>query len=308
MAPRSISLLTAVLASCAIGAWTRAESAPVTTEVLASAATRPIRQESCEYYLGDTKITIIKHSKDGPCKLTFFHPHGDEEISLEAALDVIRRNGGRVLEIKNGDRDLTFSTGGKRFLIDPNRLFTEEGIKKDLRDKDLHDKNGDPIHDPAATAVAAVEKFSTQLLKLLTDASGKLFWIGVHNNRPGHLTVNNILPHAKPAEIFRNPSLPANDFFLTTRESDFEKLKGAHYNVALQNYDTVDKDGSLSVYCQGKDVHIPYFTVEAGRAHDRLDPEIRMIEALVTLAGSAPLPGPLVDPPHPKKDRQSGGN
>ena len=307
LSPYRMAILAVIVASCGATIRIRAEtplaanakSSPAPARTAAQAPAPPLPQKAFTFKLGDSTVTIIEHSQAGPCKLTFFGPHGNEKTSVRAALEVIRHTGGRVLEIKNDDRYLTFTTGGKKFVIDPNRIFSEEGIKKTLI-----------LNNSAAlsdAAVAAVGAFSKQVLDLLKSESGNP-WVAVHNNYPGRLNLNNVLTGAQAKEIFPNRALPLNDFFLVTQKSEFDKLKGAGYNVVLQNNQAVKDDGSLSVYCGQKG--LAYINVEA--QHGRFAPQVRMIEAVVSLTGSGHLPAPVVAADagalQPKKDGQATEN
>jgi hypothetical protein len=81
--------------------------------------------------LGDEKV-IVQVEKNGPGKV-FVHLHQNETTALKAAKSVVQNNHGTVITLKHrGQRNIVFNLNGWRYEFDPNRMFTDGGIKKSL--------------------------------------------------------------------------------------------------------------------------------------------------------------------------------
>src|SRR5262245_17517946 len=89
------------------------------------ANTYPIR-------LGDTRIFVIRQFV-GKGK-TLVHLHENEATALEAAVFYLNCRGGTLITLKHsGERNVVFYLKRRRYEFDPNRIFTDRGIKKSLK-------------------------------------------------------------------------------------------------------------------------------------------------------------------------------
>lgn len=207
--------------------------------------------------VGDEKVEI-KHSV-GRGK-TFIHVHHNEQTALKAAQEVVRREGGSIITlVHSGGRNIVFHLNNKRYEFDPNRIYTDVGIKKTLLS----------LSQYSPEAHKEVKKLANKIKQLLPK--GKV--IAVHNNEsyslkdylPGNLLESDAQAvHILPRNYFRN-------FYLVTKISDFLRLKSKGYNGVLQKPSATD-DGSLSVYLAKND----YINVEAG--YDQLFEQIKMLQ------------------------------
>jgi hypothetical protein len=146
----------------------------------------------------------------------------------------------------------------KRYEFDPNRIFTDKGIKKTLTQFGSY----------SPQAHKEVSKLAHKIKQLLPK--GKV--IAVHNNAayslkdylPGHdLACDAQAMHKNPDKYYRN-------FYLVTRSTDFLRIKMNGYNGVLQKPSARD-DGSLSVLLAKSE----YINVEAG--YDQLSEQIKML-------------------------------
>lgn len=197
--------------------------------------------------LGDTRV-IIETTKHGIGK-TFVHVHQNETTALQAAKHVVQTDGGSVMTlIHPGQRNIVFHLNHQRYEFDPNRIFTDAGIKKTL-------STFGPYSLPAHLQVKAL---ANKLISMLPP-EGKI--IAVHNNNdysikeylPGNSLVHDAKAlHLDPDRFYRN-------FYLVTRSQEYFRLKQLRFNAVLQAPAATD-DGSLSVYLARRD----YVNVEAG--------------------------------------------
>jgi hypothetical protein len=208
--------------------------------------------------IGHTKV-IIQKVKNGKGK-AFIHLHQNETTALHAAKSVVRDNGGSLLTlIHPGARNIVFQMHHKRYEFDPNRIFTDNGIKKTLRQYGNY----------SPEAAHEIKKLANRITVLLPK--GKI--IAVHNNRtyslknyfPGHDSVADAQAlHVNPHGYHRN-------FYLVTKKNDYLRLKQSKFNSIWQAHDAKD-DGSLSVFLSERN----YINVEAG--YNQLAAQIKMLK------------------------------
>lgn len=206
--------------------------------------------------VGDEKVEI-KHTI-GKGK-TFIHVHHNEQTALKAVEAVMQKEGGSLITlIHSGGRNIVFHLNDQRYEFDPNRIFTDNGIKKTLSQFGSYN----------VQAHREVNKLATHIKQILPK--GKV--IAVHNNSsyslkdylPGKMLEHDAQAiHMAPENYFRN-------FYLVTKISDFLRLKSKGYNGILQKPSATD-DGSLSIYLAKTD----YINVEAG--YDQLVEQIKML-------------------------------
>ncbi|CAM9607515.1 unnamed protein product, partial [Ectocarpus fasciculatus] len=173
----------------------------------------------------------------------FLNLHENENTSVVAARSFLLTHGGSLVKFNNGfSRLISFqlSSGGATYSVDPNRIFTEEGIVATL-------KTYGPYSDEA---VAEVKKLADEILSLYQfDQQSTV--LALHNNG-GTYGADDYLPggtyqnDASQVNIVdgSNPS----DFYYVVTEYYFKTLAEMGYNVVLQNNATVTNDGSLSYY------------------------------------------------------------
>ncbi|MGQ3014387.1 MAG: hypothetical protein ACT6QS_11820 [Flavobacteriales bacterium] len=203
------------------------------------------------------KVEVWIHTapKDGP---VFFNMHDDENTSTEAALALIADSGGTYIELKHsGARNISFRQRRKRYTFDPNRIYTDEGIRATL------EKNG-PYDEKAHRAV---RRFSDNLLELVQRISPQYIFT-LHNNTPENLMVYSFVPgreyEADASEVYADTTKDHDDFILVTKKLFFDYYRLSGYNCVLQNQRPTN-DGSLSVWAALN--RVPYINIEAEHGH-----------------------------------------
>lgn len=197
-------------------------------------------------HVGDTRV-IIEKTQHGKGK-NFVHVHQNETTALRAAKAVVQSQGGSVITLVHpGGRNIVFHLNHQRYEFDPNRIFTDKGIKKTL------------------TQFGAYSRAAHAQVRLLADhiksmiPPGKI--IAVHNNND--YSIKSYLPgkslHRDAKAVYLNGNRFYRNFYLVTKMQEFKRLKHLHFNTILQAHDATD-DGSLSVYLANRD----YINVEAG--------------------------------------------
>ena len=219
------------------------------------------------FLVGDARIDVVAREFASPQSeapadrptIAFVSVHDDEDTAVEAAGDVLRDVGGRLLELRHtGAREIAFRLGGMEHRIDPNRIFTPAGRRATLEALSTWSQ-------PADDVVAA---FADELLSTLGIDEVDVV-VALHNNTPDRYTAANYLPGgtlaADAAQVRLQPGSDPDDFFFVTDPALVAALADRGRSVILQNDATVKDDGSLSVWC-GR-MGIPYVNVEAEHGH-----------------------------------------
>lgn len=203
-------------------------------------------------------LVIIQQQQHGFGK-AFVHLHQNETTALKAAQAIIRTEGGSLLTlVHSGQRNIVFYLNHKRYEFDPNRIFTDHGIKKTMLQ----------FGEYTPEAHAKVTVLADTIKRLIPK--GKV--IAVHNNesyslndyKAGHSLAGEAqLLNINHQNFFRN-------FYLVTQKNDYSRLKKMRFNSVLQTHNATD-DGSLSIFL----ADASYVNVEAG--YDQLEAQIKMI-------------------------------
>lgn len=208
--------------------------------------------------VGDQRVTVQK-IQHGAGK-SFIHLHHNETTALKAAKSLVSKEGGTVITLLHaGGRNIVFHLQKQRYEFDPNRMFTDIGIKKTLQQ----------FGNYSLAAHREVKKLSDQVKRLLPE--GKI--IAVHNNNAyslkDYLPGNSLSNDAKDLNYQDKPGF--RNFYLVTQQHDFNRLNQFEFNSILQATQATD-DGSLSIYL----ANAQYVNVEAG--YDQLAAQIKMLK------------------------------
>jgi hypothetical protein len=129
-------------------------------------------------------------------------------------------------------------------------------------------------------AINGVEKLGQRIIQLIPGQVTCV--IALHNNTEDYFSAIEYTPGgvraADARKVFINNEQDADDFFLTTDHSLYEKLADEGFNTILQDNSRCKEDGSLSVYC-GKKV-IRYVNCET--EHGKSEQYYQMMKVLVS--------------------------
>jgi len=248
---------------------------PVFAAILSFFSLAGTTQTSCFFEMGDSTISIVRENETAESPILFINVHENEATSVNALrlFDLGIRYQFVWLQ-HNATRRIFFNHREEVFSVDPNRIFSHEGIVATLA--------YDTICSRKAERMA--KALAHEILKYIHDAG----WIiSLHNNTPDNYSILSYLPDGDEAlntkEVFINPAMDPDDFIYTTDTHLFEELKRKNINVILQNNDNCVNDGSLSVYCGMR--AIPYANVEAEDGH--IAEQIALIRAVVEIIEAA---------------------
>jgi len=98
------------------------------TEIDPAAPLAP--SESIPLTIGDRTVRALIY-KGKPLKILLFNMHDDENTAVDAARSFVKINGGTMVELTHtGERLITFDLYDRTYKVDPNRIFTPDGIPR----------------------------------------------------------------------------------------------------------------------------------------------------------------------------------
>lgn len=222
------------------------------------------------FMLGETSVSIVKHDF-GRGGYVFFNMHDNENTGVEAAKKVLKKTGGTLYElVHSGERYISFEINGTEFQIDPNRIYTDTGVWRELERAGHRD----------SVAFEIVQSFGRALIDLIEiDAQGTI--VALHNNTEDNYSTLSYVrggDYESDAEaVFTTKGCDPDEFYFVTTARLYGILTTTKFNVVLQNNTNVTDDGSLSVYCGQNGIE--YVNVEA--QHEHKGPNKRMLKRML---------------------------
>jgi hypothetical protein len=216
------------------------------------------KSSQASFKLGDATVHA-KVFQRGASSLTMFNVHDDENTSVLAGRVVVQESGGRLIELAHsGRRFVEFNLDGQSHRFDPNRIFSDDGIRATLS------RRGD--YSEAAHRV--VKEFAARFIERFALDREPVI-VALHNTDGHGLTINSYRAEgdksSASATLHVSARRSAGDFFYVTDRRFFDHLKARDFNVTLQDDANVPDDGSASVYFARKGT--PYINIEADVSH-----------------------------------------
>jgi len=240
--------------------------------LLSAAGCASNRPRDVAFHLGNTTIhaMVLQHSPASP---TMINVHDDENTSVIAGKEVLGQTGGRLIELSHsGQRLVSFESGGMTYRFDPNRIFSDSGIRDTLTRRGVYSEEAH--QEVNAFAAALLKRFNLDCEPVI---------IALHNTDGKGLTIQSYLPtnelSSASVSVHVSGRCAPGDFFYVTDQRFFDYLKARDFNVTLQDDAHVPDDGSLSVYFARRG--IPYVNVEADIHH--LHEQVEMVRTVVQM-------------------------
>jgi len=210
------------------------------------------------YYLGtDSVQTHTSCFSTCDSGIVFIQLHEDETTGIEAAKEYFMEYGGFLVQLKHsGERLLKFQIKNLEYTVDPNRIYTRDGLKNNLIK--LKSYKPEPVMHLARLAKQMLTSYIVN----------KKLVVALHNNTENKFSIlsykKGMSEAVNAAKVFINNEMDPDDFILTTDTSIYRRIMEKNINVVLQSKKAKD-DGSLSVYAQLN--KIPYINIEAQHGH-----------------------------------------
>ena len=215
--------------------------------------------------IGSTQVPIKIEQYGTQTDLVYINLHDDEFTSVEATRKLLEKEGGTLIRIENkGKRNIQFRFGNHWFEMDPNRIFSRQGITEFFKSSSKYYNQ---------KVVEEVEKLGQRIIMLFPK--DPVCIIALHNNTNGLYSINDYLPGSlrasDAAKVFANPQLDPDDHFLTTESEIYYLLTKKNYNTILQDNQNCKQDGSLSVHCGNKGIRYVNLETEHGKTQEYSD-------------------------------------
>lgn len=217
--------------------------------------------------LGEDTVYLKIYTKQGE-NVVYAHVHENEEASLAAGMDVLKKYGGKLITLSHSvdttNRNVTFNYNKTTYQFDPNRIYT---INDSVLQKNIKIISGKGRVDARvkkdvrnlANLIWAETKGAKLIVALHnnknTPATFKTLWFFINNFEPESYNITSYVKKSEYSsdsnkscdEIYINPRLNNSEFFIVTEKKDFDIFLQKKYSVVLQNAEPVD-DGSMSVF------------------------------------------------------------
>ncbi|MBK7157103.1 MAG: hypothetical protein IPH77_00725 [Ignavibacteria bacterium] len=109
--------------------------------------------------------------------------HDNENTSVDAALSILTKYGGKIIEFDaQKTREIKFNLNDNSYSIDPNRIYTESGIKYTLN----------YYNNFSESAFNAVNKFQNEVIQNFLSDSNQIL-VALHNNTNGNYSIESYL-------------------------------------------------------------------------------------------------------------------
>lgn len=219
-------------------------------------------------YLGEEKVWVDIYERSG-AGITLLNLHDNENTAVEAGLAFIEKYGGRLIELRHGrGREIVVRVDGVLHRFDPNRMFSDFGLKKSL---EYFQISSDEVFSISAT-------FRDSLINLFAIHEETVV-IAIHNNTSDKMTINDFRAGEwygnDTREVFINPHHDSDNFFVVTQQDLYTALAERGYNVALRAENPPDR-GMLMDYC----VRFGVLNITVETEHGKRVEQEKMLEVL----------------------------
>lgn len=232
-----------------------------------------ITEKTIFYDLAGNVVPIKVQQYGDKAEIVFINLHDDEITSVDAAKRVLEVNGGLLIEVENNtQRNIRFRLDRHLYEVDPNRIFSKEGIARSLKQ----------LGRTSDKAIDEIEKLGRRIIQLIPEETKCV--IALHNNTADLFSVTEYAAGNKRSadskKVYINTEQDADDFFLTTDKKLYEKLADKGFNTVLQDNKKCTQDGSLSVYCGKKNIRYVNCETEHGKTQQYYEMMKALLAAL----------------------------
>ncbi len=159
------------------------------------------------FVVGDTLVKLVEYESTAPGPL-FFNMHDDENTSVEAAKEVLKKSGGKLYELVHGGvRNIAFHVDTLNYDVDPNRIYTNAGIWLQVKSEFLRDsvQRADRLRLKLDSLLRVGIQPDASMFRYLSDSAREVLTIN------SSLDSRN-LSHLKRDSTFALDTIPAYRF------------------------------------------------------------------------------------------------
>ncbi len=214
------------------------------------------------------KIAGISIKRGMPNGIKYLVIHDNENASSKVLDYAIRRFGGEGFELfnyirrKREQRNVFFYFKHYNkyysYEVDPNRIFSEEGIWKTLKHYNWRKYNS-----MYRAVMPLVKEIANFILNTINWQKHE-YLIAIHTNlNAGGLDIDYFTNYPDNYLVHINEKHDKDHFIITVKIKDYEYFKKLNYNVVLQKENVIN-DGSLSYYSTTNDLNYISLEVQHG--------------------------------------------
>ncbi|GAC21422.1 hypothetical protein GARC_4480 [Paraglaciecola arctica BSs20135] len=225
------------------------------------------------------KLEVIGQVTDKP-NWSLFAPHENENVANEyVSQQILERGGIFVILRQEGKRLLRLEIKPFEVKIDPNRIFTKKGRRKNIIRHNPKLRTNTYVFHRAMRLSAALAKL---IVSTMGGTETSRSWVAIHNNTHGYLGDNkqgigNISMVQYQQKLAKGAGFilavskkygDEDDLFFVTEQQDFNAMEQSGWNAVLQHPQVVtdpsEDYGSLSLFAQKSGIR--YINIEAERS------------------------------------------
>tara|TARA_R110002153_G_scaffold5120_8_gene24250 strand:- start:8444 stop:9292 length:849 start_codon:yes stop_codon:yes gene_type:complete len=225
------------------------------------------------------KLEVIGQVTDKP-NWSLFAPHENENVANEyVRQQILERGGVFVILRQEGKRLLRLEIKPFEVKIDPNRIFTKKGRRKNIIRHNPKLRTNTYVFHRAMRLSAALAKL---IVSTMGGTESSRSWVAIHNNTHGYLGDNkqgigNISMVQYQQKLAKGAGFilavskkygDEDDLFFVTEQQDFNAMEQSGWNAVLQHPQVVtdpsEDYGSLSLFAQKSGIR--YINIEAERS------------------------------------------
>mgnify|MGYP003322356946 CR=1 FL=1 len=190
--------------------------------------------------IAGVKFEILKN---GESNRRYIWIHGDEKTSELLIRKYLMENDGTAYLINSAEREVLING----YIIDPNRIFTNDGVKKSLIKLNKNISKLD-----INKTIELINNDRDSFFESISPPEGGLL-IALHNNIREY-SIDNEIPLSTAVSLKNMDHPDHHNFFICTNKEDYNLLKESPFNVVLQDKQIENDDGSLSWYALRKKI------------------------------------------------------
>ena len=190
--------------------------------------------------IAGVKFEILKN---GESNRRYIWIHGDEKTSELLIRKYLMANDGTAYLINSAEREVLING----YIIDPNRIFTNDGVKKSLIKLNKNISKLD-----INKTIELINNDRDSFFESISPPEGGLL-IALHNNIREY-SIDNEIPLSTAVSLKNMDHPDHHNFFICTNKEDYNLLKESPFNVVLQDKQIENDDGSLSWYALRKKI------------------------------------------------------
>jgi hypothetical protein len=192
------------------------------------------------FRLGSKVITLNKFISQQQQPFLMVNLHNDEESLIDKAKEVLAIRGGQLVVLENqGNKLIEAEVLDRMVVFDPSHIFTNYGRK----------------FKPKKGVNFKIDQHVRQFADFITNEldDGKNV-VDLHSHSEQDKPISHYKKELRKFKdvkaVHHNAAMDEGDYFLTSDEDVFEKLKSRGFNVVLQSSTKLKELGMLDDFCQ----------------------------------------------------------